>query len=139
VINMVGLPDEVMKAINDPKSARVLGTKSEEGNVHLVQLGSLKAASPEMIIAGAILMKHTSKNLENAKADSSLISILVTVEMKSYEVRARVKDFVTHGPVFDQMNAALKPMGMQARGVWIFEPAEVWNQSATYDAGKKMV
>ncbi len=136
---MVGLPEEVMKAINDPKSARVLGTKSEGGNIHLVQLGSLKAASPEMIMAGAILMKHTSKNLENAKADGSLVSILVTMEMKSYEVRAKVKDYVTAGPLFEQMNAALKSMGLQARGVWVFEPTEVWNQSATYDAGKKMV
>ena len=136
---MVALPDEVFRAINDPKSARVLGTKDEDGAIHLIHVGSLKAADPELIVLGAILMKHTSKNLDAAKADGSCVSVLVTSGMDSYEIKAKVMDYVTSGPAFEQMNAALKAMGLQARGVYMLHPEEVWNQGATYDAGKKMV
>ena len=135
----MGLPEEVFKAINDPKSSRVLGTKNAEGNIHLIQLGSLKAVDPNTLVIGAILMQHTSKNLDAAKGDGSLVSVLVTQEMKSYEVKAKVTNYMTSGPAFDKMNEMLKALGLQARGVYMLEPAEVWNQSATYDAGKRMV
>ncbi|HVO78067.1 MAG TPA: hypothetical protein VMS79_04275, partial [Methanomassiliicoccales archaeon] len=65
--------------------------------------------------------------------------VLVTVEMKSYQIRGKVKDKVSSGPLFDKMNENLKKIGLQAREVWMLEPTEVWNQSASYDAGKKMV
>ena len=59
--------------------------------------------------------------------------------LNSYEIRAKVKDLATSGPIFDGMNAELSKMGMKASGVWVFEVKEVWNQSANYSAGTKMV
>jgi hypothetical protein len=61
------------------------------------------------------------------------------VEMKSYQIKAKIKDALTSGPLFDKMNEVLKGMGMKANVVWTVEPTEVWNQSPSYDAGKKMV
>jgi hypothetical protein len=97
------------------------------------------APSPDMIAFGAILMKETGKNLEAAKKDKKKVTVLVTFEMKSYQVNAKVKDYVTSGPLFDKMNEVLKGLGLKANGVWTLEPTDVWNQSATYEAGKKMV
>ena len=37
------------------------------------------------------------------------------------------------------MNEELKKMGLKANVVWTVEPVEVFNQSASYEAGKKMV
>ncbi|MBN1109273.1 MAG: hypothetical protein JXA45_00795 [Methanomassiliicoccales archaeon] len=118
---------------------RVLATKSEKGDVHVIQVGSLKAPAPDTIIVGAILMKRTGKNLENMKAKGEMASILTGTKMESYEIRAKPKDFVTSGPIFDQMNAALEKMGLKASGVWVLAVEEVWNQSAGYNAGTKMV
>ncbi len=59
--------------------------------------------------------------------------------MKSYQINAKVKELVTSGPLFDKMNEHLKAIGLKASGVWTLEPTDVWNQSATYEAGKKMV
>jgi len=73
------------------------------------------------------------------KNRNELVSLLVNKEMKAYEIKAVVKDYLTSGPFFDGMNAKMKPMGLVARGVWVFEPKEIWNQSATYEAGTKMV
>ncbi|MCG7840336.1 MAG: hypothetical protein MIO87_00330 [Methanomassiliicoccales archaeon] len=135
---MVAIPEEVLKVLNDDNSIRILATKSKEGNVHAIQVGSLKAPSPDTIIVGAILMKRTGKNLESMKASGEMVSILAGSQMKSFEIKARPKEFITSGPIFDGMNAALEKMGLKANGVWALEVAEVWNQSPNYEAGKKM-
>ncbi|NLX48227.1 MAG: hypothetical protein GXY70_08695 [Euryarchaeota archaeon] len=128
-----------MKVLNDPASVRVLATKSEKGDVHIIQAGSIKAPAPDTLVIGAILMKRTGKNLEGMKASGEMVSILAGSALNSYEIRATVKDLVTSGPIFDGMNAELSKMGMKASGVWLFEAKEVWNQSANYSAGTKMV
>ena len=136
---MVKLPTEVMQAVNDPKARKVLVTIKSDGSPHVIQVGSIMSPGPEIIAFGAILMKETGKNLEAMKKKKTDVAILVTVEMKSYQIKAKVKDALTSGPLFDKMNEALKAMGMKAGVVWTVEPLEVWNQSASYDAGKKMV
>lgn len=135
---MVAIPEEVMKVLNDPASVRVIATKSDKGDVHIIQAGSIKAPAPDTIVIGAILMKRTGKNLEGMKAKGELVSILAGSKLQSYEIRAKVKDLATAGPVFEGMNAELAKMGMKASGVWILEVKEVWNQSANYSAGTKM-
>lgn len=136
---MVTLPDEVFTAINDPKAGKVLATIRPDGNAHVISVGSIIAPSPNMIAFGAVLMKETGKNLESMKKSSRMVSILVTSGMKSYQVRGAIKDYITSGPLYDKMNEELKKLGLKANGVWTIEPAEVWNQSASYEAGKKMV
>ena len=136
---MVKLPEEVMQAINNPKAGKVLVTIRPDGSPHVIQVGSIMSPDPETIAFGAILMKESGKNLEAMKKKKTDVGILVTVELKSYQVRAKVKDALTSGPLFDKMNEVLKAMGMKASVVWTVEPLEVWNQSASYEAGKKMV
>jgi hypothetical protein len=136
---MVNMPEEVMKVINDPESSRVLATRGKDGNIHAVHLGSIRAISPSLIVLGAILMKHSSENLEAMKKKGELASILAIKKTESYQVKAKVMDYRTSGPAFEKMDANIKQMGLTLRGVWILEPAEVWNQSANYEAGKRIV
>jgi len=136
---MVAIPEEVLKVLNDDASVRILATKSMAGDVHAIQVGSLKAPAPDTIIVGAILMKRTGKNLESMKDKGEMVSILAGSQKASYEIRAKVKDKVTAGPIYDQMNAALERMGLKASAVWVFSVQEVWNQMAGYSAGTQMV
>lgn len=135
---MVKIPDEVVKAINNEKNPKILATVGADGAPHAIQAGSIRAPSNEMMIVGAILMKRTGKNLEAMKSDNKMASFLVLDGMKSYEVRCRVGDFVTSGPLFDTMSEKMKQVGMTVQGVWTFSPVEVFNQSASYEAGTKM-
>jgi hypothetical protein len=82
---MVNIPEEVLKVLNDPTSFRVLATKSKDGNVHVIQAGSIKAPAPDTIIIGAILMKRTGENLKNMMAKGEMASILAGSKMNSYE------------------------------------------------------
>jgi hypothetical protein len=135
---VVKIPDEVVNAINNEKNPKILATVGADGAPHAIQAGSIRAPSNEMMIVGAILMKKTGKNLEAMKRDNKMASFLVLDGMKSYEVRCRVGDFVTSGPLFDTMSEQMKQVGLTVQGVWTFSPVEVFNQSASYEAGTKM-
>ncbi|OPY34645.1 MAG: hypothetical protein A4E32_00119 [Methanomassiliicoccales archaeon PtaU1.Bin124] len=135
---MVELPKEVNEMVNDPKAMKVITTVSAEGVLHSVRVGSLMAPAPSLIAVGAILMKTSNKNLEDMKKHNKEVAILVNSEMKSYLILGKIKDAHKSGQLFDKMNEHLKPLGMQASTVWTFEPTGVWNQSANYEAGKKI-
>jgi hypothetical protein len=136
---MVKIPDEVVDAINNEKNPKILATVGPDGSPHAIQAGTIGAPSNEMMIVGAILMKRTGKNLEAMKKDGKNASFLVLDGPKSYEVRCTVGDFVTSGPMFDGMSEKIKQMGMTLQGIWTFTPVEVWNESASMEAGTKMV
>jgi hypothetical protein len=135
---MTQLPEEVMKMANDIKAVKVLTTVSADGVLHSIRVGSLIAPAPNMLAVGAILMKTTAKNLEDMKKKNQLAAILIGSEMNAYLVLAKIKDSHKAGPLFEKMNENLKAIGLQAGAVWTFEPTGVWNQSATYEAGKKI-
>jgi hypothetical protein len=59
--------------------------------------------------------------------------------MISYEVRAKVREQRVEGKELEKMNAQLEPMGLKMTSVWYLEPAEVYDQSASYQAGTRMV
>ena len=136
---MVKIPDEVVEAINNQKNPKILATVGPDGAPHAIQAGSIGAPSNELMIAGAILMKRTGKNLEAMKKAGTTASFLVLAGLESYEIRCTVGDFVTSGPIFDAMSERIKQMGMTLNGVWTFTPIEVWNQGASMEAGTKMV
>lgn len=136
---MVKIPDNVLDAINNEKNPKILATVDAEGNPHAIQAGSIRAPSDEMLIASAIMMKRTGKNLDAMRRDNKIASFLVLDGMNAYEIRCNVIDFVTSGPLFDTVSERIKQMGMTLQGVWTFAPIEVYNESASPEAGAKMV
>lgn len=135
---MVEMPKEVFELVNDPKALKVITTVGADGAPHSIRVGSMIAPAPNLVAVGAILMKTSNKNLEEMKHKGTQVALLVNSEMKAYLIMAKVKDGHKSGPLFDKMNEFLKTIGMQAQTVWTFEPTGVWNQSANYDAGKKI-
>jgi len=136
---MVELPAQVMEILNASDAVKTIGTKSPEGSLHVVRVGSMVAPAPNVVITAAIFMKRTSNNLEAMKQKGDLISLNVSKEMKSYEIKAAIKDYMTSGPIYDNMNEKVKALGLATRGVWVIEPKEVWNQSPSQEAGTRMV
>jgi hypothetical protein len=136
---MVKLPEKVFGLMNEQNAAKVLGTKSAKGDVHIINVGGSGALDPETIFIGEIFMKVTGQNLQEAKKDGSKVSVLITKGYESYEVKASVKDHVTSGPVFEKFKGVFASKKFDLKGLWLLKPEEVWNQSPTFDAGKKMV
>lgn len=128
------IPSEVMALLNDQEATKVLTSVSAEGIPHSIVVGSTMAPQDDMVCAAEIMMQNTAKNLEA----NSNVTVLVVKGMESYQVKAKVKARQTEGPLFDNVKAELEKIGLPCRGVWLFEPLEVYNQSAGADAGKKM-
>lgn len=133
------MPEVVVNTINDPKAFKVLATIAPDGAVHAIQVGAMVAPQPEIIAVGAILMQHTSMNLEEMHKKGQTATVVMGKEMESYQVKVEIKGFQTEGPIFDVMAPNIEKLGLKLRGVWLLEPVEVWNQSANYEAGKRMV
>lgn len=138
VDDMVALPEEVMKALNDPASVKVLATKTPEGVVHAIPLGSLTAPDPNTIMFGVVFMKQTHNNMEKMKKKGERPAVLVVNGKNAYQVHAVIKDYKTSGPVLDMMNEKVKARGITVTGVWFMEPETVFDQSPGPNVGKKI-
>ena len=135
---MVALPQNVMALLNDRAASKILGTRTAKNDVHIINVGGAGAVDPETIFIGEIFMKASSENLTLAKKEKTRASLLVSRGPESYEVRCSVKDHVTSGPMFDQMKTTFAQMKFDLKGLWLLKPEEIWNESPTWDAGRKI-
>jgi len=144
---MVGLPDDTMRVVNNPKSSKTIATRSSDGRIHTIWMGSLMALSPDELTFAHILMKRTQKNLEEMKGKGEPVSVSVTLGQSSYEIMAKVGDYQTSGSIYDRMIEELTKLGvmenlekfgMKVLGIWILEPEEVWIQGPGPNAGTRV-
>ena len=135
---MVALPEEVMKALNDPASVKMLATKTPEGVVHAIAIGSLSAPDPNTIMFGVVFMKQTHNNLEKMKKKGERPAVLVVKGKNAYQIHAVIKDFKTSGPALDTMNDKVKALGIVVTGVWFIEPETVFDQSPGPNVSKRI-
>ncbi|NLI73489.1 MAG: hypothetical protein GX369_01780 [Euryarchaeota archaeon] len=136
---MVALPEQVFELVNDKGSSKILGTRTSEGDVHLINVGGSGALDPETIFIGEIFMKASSENLRLAQKEGTRASLLISKGMESYEIQCKVKDHVTSGPVFDKMKETFAQMKFDLKGLWLLTPDRVWNESPTWDGSRRMV
>jgi hypothetical protein len=127
-----------MNALNDPTSVKVLATKTPEGSVNAIPLGSMMAPDPNSIVFGVVLMKKTHINMEDMQKKGDSPVVLVVTGGRAYQVHAKIKDYKTSGPVLDAMNEKLKSRGIKVIGVWYMEPGTVYDQTPGPNAGKKL-
>ncbi|MCU0860746.1 MAG: hypothetical protein MUE65_00300 [Methanomassiliicoccales archaeon] len=136
---MVELPKEVFDLLNSDKATKVVASKTPEGDVHAIIVGSVSAPDPRTIVFGTLVMKRSSQNLRVMMEKGELAAVLVALGVNSYEVRCRIVKQAKAGPQLKAMNEKLAPMGLKMTSVWYLEPLEVWDQSASYNAGTRLV
>jgi len=128
------LPEVVVNLLNDKAATKVLTSVSASGIPHTVVVGSTMAPQADLICAAEVMMNTTSQNL---KANEN-VAVLAVKGMESYQVIAKVNAHQTDGQLFDAVKVELEKLGLPCRGIWLFEPQEVYNQGAGPDAGKKI-
>lgn len=115
-------------------TVKTLVTASVDGMPHAIVCGSIIAPAADKVVVGEVLMKRASANLQaNPKA-----AILVAAGMESYEIVLANPVRIAEGPMLDQMNAELAKIHLQARALWAFDVAEVYDEGATPAAGSKI-
>lgn len=135
---MVALPEAVMNALNDPTSVKVLATKTPEGAVNAIPLGSMMAPDPNAIVFGVVFMKKTHINMVEMQKNGEKPVVLIVTGSSAYQVHAAIKEYKTSGPVLDAMNDKVKSRGITVIGVWYMEPSSIYDQTPGPNVGKKM-
>ena len=126
---MVQIPEKVLAKMAEQTTVKTLVTASACGAPHAIVCGSIIAPTADKVVVGEVLMKRASANLQaNPKA-----AILITAGMESYEIVR-----IAEGPMLDQMNAELAKIHLQARALWAFDVAEVYDEGASPAAGTKI-
>ncbi len=136
------LRKEVLESYNDPSAIKILAVVSYESGLHLIHVNSMMAPDPETIIFATVAMKEVNKNLIQAMTSGELVSVLAveTVEEIStaYQIRCKVKEFQTSGPLYDKFLDLLKVRSEDLEGAWILNPVEVINRMPGSNFGKLM-
>jgi hypothetical protein len=134
------LDKEVLELYNDPSAIKILAVASRESGLHLIFVDSMMAPDPETIIFAIVAMTDVNKNLIQAMISGELVSVLAVataVEISTaYQIRCRVKEFQTTGPLYDKFLDQLKARSEDLEGVWILNPVEVTDRTPGLNFGK---
>lgn len=129
------LPEPVLRLIWHPDSSKALITVGEDGYPHAIVVGAIVVDEADNLYVGEAFMHRTSKNLE----ERPKVEFIVWMGKDGYTVKALAKGRVSDGPALERLNQLLAKKGMSASAAWAFEPVEVWDSSASYSAGDRIV
>lgn len=132
---MVDMPEPVIRMIKHPDTRKVMATVSPDGEPHMIVCGSLIVTEPDTIIVGEVFMYRACENLKN----NPNVEFMVWQGREAYSIKAVAKSRVDTGPIFDKMAQQLDKMNMTLAAVWVFEAKEVWDESASKNAGSKVI
>ncbi len=128
------IPEKVMKVLGDESSVKVLSTISNDGKLHSVAAGSIMAMGEDRLFVAEIFMNTTSQNIQANKN----VAILIVKGKESYLINATALKRNTEGEFFEKMTKPMSEKGFTVKAVWTFELNEVFDQSATPNAGTKL-
>lgn len=132
---MVVIPPQVRDMIKRPNTNKAMACVSPDGKPHMIICGSLMVLDEDTVVVGDAYMYRASEYiLENPN-----VEFIVWLGREGYSIKATVKTRHTDGPVFDEMYAKLEKYNLSISAVWEFEAQEVWDESATDKAGKRLV
>ena len=134
-ITMVDMPEPVIRMIKHPDTRKVMATVSPDGEPHMIVCGSLIVTEPATIIVGEVFMYRACENLKN----NPNVEFMVWQGREAYSIKAVAKSRVDTGPIFDKMAQQLDKMNMTLVAIWVFEAKEVWDESASKNAGSKVI
>lgn len=128
-------PEKVMDLLKDEDAVKTISTISEDGKLHSVAAGSIMALNEDSMFVAEIFMNTTSENIQaNNKA-----AFLIVKGMESYLINVTAQERYTQGAFYDTMSEPMKEKGLPVKAVWTFKIDEIFDQSASPNAGKKIV
>jgi len=137
------LRNDVVDLYNDPRAVKIFAFLSQDIELHLISIDSTMAPDPNTIILANIAMKEVDKNLIQAMNTGRSVSVLSALTLKNtrkvYQIRCKVKEFQTTGPLYEKFLDQLKVRSEDLAGVWVLEPVEIIDRTLGLDFGKTIV
>ncbi|MBW1888179.1 MAG: hypothetical protein JRI52_07510 [Deltaproteobacteria bacterium] len=127
------MPKEIIEALKETDTIKVLTTTDEGGIPHTVFKGSLMALDNETLAYMELLETcRTQRNMLRNHWDNKLVAVGILNEKKgiSYQIKGEPVRFIYNGPIWDQFLEQTWKMIPQSdpAGVWLIRVKEVINQ-----------
>ncbi|HBQ29130.1 MAG TPA: hypothetical protein DD719_07080 [Desulfotomaculum sp.] len=137
---MAKIPEEVIEALADKNSVKMMATVDKEKKVNLVPIGSVRVLDEERLAYACCFNGKTKSNLETTKRAAVAI---FKPPMDGYQVKGMFVKWETSGELYEQMNQALsatfKKLGVEGKvdAVGIIKVTEAYALSLPI-AGEKL-
>lgn len=132
---MVMMPDNIIRMVRHPDTAKIMATVSPSGEPHMIVCGSLTISGKDTIVVGEAFMFRTSDNLEH----KPFAEFIVWKGREAYSLKTHATGRLTSGPEFDKMHHELEKMHMETVAVWLFEVDEIWDEGISQTTGKRLL
>lgn len=126
--------EKVSQLFQDAESVKVISSVSKTGQVHSIAAGSIMAIDDNTMAVAEIFMNVTSSNLK----DNQKVALLGVKGMESYLVNATVEKRHTDGQLFDTIVEKFAAMNIPVKALWTFTIDEIYDQSASPNAGTRL-
>jgi len=131
---MIQLPEEIIKALNDPETVKVLTTTQRDGSPHAAVKNSL-AALDENTLAYLELfeLSRTYNNMLHHFWDKRMVSVVVHNARRNinYQIKGLPERLLIEGDVWQHFLGDAWKVLPEANpaGVWLITPLEIMDQS----------
>ncbi|HAG09336.1 MAG TPA: hypothetical protein DCK87_07250 [Desulfotomaculum sp.] len=137
---MAQLSEDVIAAIEDPQSVKMLATADKQKSINMVPIGSIKVVDEETLAYACFFAGKTKRNIETTRQAAIVI---FQPPLEGYQVKGRFLKWETAGDIYDQVTIPvveqLKSMGLSLtpQAVGIIKVTEAYALSLPI-AGEKI-
>ncbi len=137
---MAQLSEDVIAAIEDPQSVKMLATADKQNSINMVPIGSIKVVDEETLAYACFFAGKTKRNIETTRQAAIVI---FQPPLEGYQVKGRFLKWETAGDIYDQVTIPvveqLKSMGLSLtpQAVGIIKVTEAYALSLPI-AGEKI-
>ena len=133
---MVKMPKEVRDMFNDWSASKAVATADAEGKLNVVPIKAFSVVDEETLAFGDVFLGKTKANLEATQK----VAVTAFKGSKGYQIKGTFQEFLTSGPIFEEMEEAVKEkLKLDAKSAVILKVEEVYSVSPGPNAGKKLV
>lgn len=113
---MAKLPEEVIEAIEDDQSIKMIATSDENGIANLVPVGSFMVIDPETLAYACFFSGKTKKNLETTR--NTTVAVYLP-PYEGYQVKGKFVKWEKSGEIYEKVTGAameqLKNIGLSLK------------------------
>lgn len=128
------IAEKILNLLKDKEAVKVVSSVSADGKLHSIAAGSVMALGEDQLGVIEIFMNTTSENIQANKK----LAVLIVKGTESYLINATAIARITDGELFEASSKAVSEMGLKAKAVWTMAVDEMFDQSASPNAGTRI-
>ncbi len=131
---MISLPNNIIEAVNDPETVKVLTTSHKDGSPHIIFHNYLIAVDENTLAYLELFeFSRTYTNLLHHFWDRKIISIGIFNAKRgvNHQIKGSLRRLLKDGPIWNELLGKIWDDRPEANptGVWLINPLKIINQN----------